>query len=80
MTAPTAPQQDQSGEPTDVPDLPTVALRLALEFAVAVAAAGQKMRPPLVFPAGLKPYLKFQKLDKTSMPPCLLYTSDAADE
>jgi hypothetical protein len=69
MTAEMAPQQHQPGEPTDVPDLPVAALRPALEFAVAVAAAGQKMRPPLVFPAGLKPYLKFQKLDKTSMPP-----------
>ena len=69
MTAEMAPQQHQPGEPTDVPDLPVAALRPALEFAVAVAAAGQKMRPPLTFPAGLKPYLKFQKLDKTSMPP-----------
>ena len=69
MTAEMAPQQHSLGEPTDVPDLPVVALRLALEFAVAIAAAGQKLRPPMVFPAGLKPYLKFQKLDKTSMPP-----------
>ncbi len=52
----------------DVPELPATALRDALEFAVGIAAAGQKLRPALVFPAGLKPFLKFQRLDKTSLP------------
>ena len=42
--------------------LPDRVLRSALEFVVLVAAAGQKSRPQLVFPAGLRPYLKFQSL------------------
>lgn len=45
------------GEP-----LPDRLLRSALEFVVLVVAAGQKARPPLVFPAGLRPYLKFHSL------------------
>ncbi len=47
------------GMPDDIPDR---ALQSALEFAVLLAAAGQKMRPVLPFPAGLKPFLKFHKL------------------
>jgi predicted RNA-binding protein with PIN domain len=37
-------------------------LRPALEFAVFVAAESQRARPPLRYPSGLKPYLRFQKL------------------
>ncbi len=44
------------------PELPDRALQSALEFAVLLAAAGQKTRPALPFPAGLKPFLKFHKL------------------
>ena len=33
-------------------------LRSALEFAVAMAREGQKLKPPLKYPAELKPYLK----------------------
>jgi len=42
--------------------VPDRALRSALEFAVGLAAAGQRTRPPLAFPAGLKPFLKVQLL------------------
>lgn len=66
----TAEIDDLANEPggaTDVARLPASALRTALEFAVAIAAAGQKVRPPLVFPAGLKPFLKFQRLDNTAL-------------
>src|SRR3954454_14968107 len=42
--------------------IPDSALRSALEFAVMLAAAGQKTRPMLPSPAGLKPFLKFHKL------------------
>ncbi len=53
-------------DPADPADpavsLPDRSLRSALEFVVLVVAAGQKTRPPLVFPAGLKPYLKFHSL------------------
>ena len=45
-----------------VADVPDEALRLALEFAVSVAAVWSKMRPPQPFPADLKRFLKFQKL------------------
>lgn len=48
-----------AGEEVDIPD---VALKSALEFAVMLAAAGQKTRPVLPSPAGLKPFLKFHKL------------------
>lgn len=43
-------------------EIPDRALQSALEFAVLMAAAGQKTRPALPFPAGLKPFLKFHKL------------------
>lgn len=51
----------------DVPGLADTALRSALEFAVGIAAAGQKIRPPLAYPPGLKAYLKFSRLDRTSL-------------
>ncbi len=37
-------------------------LRSALEFAVMIAAEGQKRRPPLAFPAELKPFLNTPRL------------------
>lgn len=43
------------------------ALRSALEFAVGIAAAGSKLRPPLPFPSGLKPYLRFHRLPPTAL-------------
>ena len=52
---------------TDVADLPASALRSALEFAVAIAGAGLNQRPPLPFPAALKPFVKFQRLSHTSL-------------
>ncbi|MFM2077101.1 MAG: hypothetical protein RJA49_991 [Actinomycetota bacterium] len=48
--------------PEDTSVLPDRALQSALEFAVLIAAAGQKTRPPVPFPAGLKPFLRFHKL------------------
>ena len=47
--------------------VPDRALRSALEFAVGLAAAGQKTRPPLAFPAGLKPFLKVQTLPSAAL-------------
>ena len=46
----------------DASALPDRALLQALELAVGVAAAGAKLRPPMPYPAGLKPFLKFHKL------------------
>ncbi|MUH51762.1 MAG: hypothetical protein F2789_11185 [Actinobacteria bacterium] len=62
----------------DVAGVPDIALRDAMEFAVGIAAAGQKLRPPLPFPAGLKTFLRFQRLDKTSLP--LVRRTVAADD
>ena len=42
-------------------------LQSALEFAVGIAAAGSKLRPPLPFPTGLKPYLRFHRLPAAAM-------------
>ena len=43
------------------------ALRSALEFAIGIAAAGAKLRPPLPFPPTLKPFLRFQKLPPSAL-------------
>ncbi len=42
-------------------------LRSALEFAVLIAAEGQKRRPPLSFPKDLKPFLSGQRLPGTAL-------------
>ena len=42
-------------------------LRSALEFAVLIAAEGQKRRPPLPFPKELKPFLSQQRLAGTAL-------------
>jgi hypothetical protein len=44
-------------------------LRRALEFAVAIAREGQKLRPPLKYPAAFKPYLKLSRLPSTALGP-----------
>jgi len=49
------------------PACPDRALQSALEFAVGIAAAGLKTRPPLAFPAALKPYLRFHKLPPAAL-------------
>ncbi|MEP7045770.1 MAG: NYN domain-containing protein [Ilumatobacteraceae bacterium] len=56
-------------------DVPDEALRSALEFAVGIAAAGAKLRPPLPFPVELKRFLRFHKL-----PPAALAQVRAAVE
>ena len=52
---------------TESVDVPDEALRSALEFAVGIAAAGAKLRPPLPFPAELKRFLRFHKLPPTAL-------------
>jgi YacP-like NYN domain len=54
-----------SGE--HVADVPDQALRPALEFAVGIAAAGVKLRPPVAFPPELKRFLRFHKLPPTAL-------------
>ncbi len=51
----------------DTATLPDRALQSALEFAVGIAAAGAKLRPPLPFPSGLKPFLRFHKLPPAAL-------------
>ena len=62
-----APAPAVDARPADVAGVPDTALRSALEFAVGIAAAGQKLRPPLTFPSGFKPYLKFNRLDRAAL-------------
>jgi predicted RNA-binding protein with PIN domain len=52
---------------TESADVPDEALRSALEFAVGIAAAGAKLRPPLPFPTELKRFLRFHKLPPTAL-------------
>ncbi len=56
-------------------DIPDEALQSALEFAVGIAAAGNKLRPTLAFPAELKRFLRFQKLP----PPALAQVRAAVE-
>ncbi|HZX56755.1 MAG TPA: NYN domain-containing protein [Ilumatobacteraceae bacterium] len=50
-----------------VADVPDEALRLALEFAVGIAAVWSKMRPPQPFPPDLRRFLKFHKLPTAAL-------------
>lgn len=43
------------------------AVHSALEFAVGIAAAGSKLRPPIPFPQELKPFLRFHKLPPSAL-------------
>lgn len=51
----------------DVRDISDVSLRHALEFAVGIAGAGSKLRPPLPFPLGLKPFIKMNRIDRAGL-------------
>jgi hypothetical protein len=42
-------------------------LRSAIEFALAVAAEGQKVKPPLAFPAAFKPFLRQQRVPTAAL-------------
>ncbi|MGH9134957.1 MAG: NYN domain-containing protein, partial [Ilumatobacteraceae bacterium] len=44
-------------------------LRGAIEFAIAIVQEGQKLRPPLKFPAELKPYVKMPRLPTSALGP-----------
>lgn len=43
-------------------------LRSALEFVVMMAQEGQKLKPPLKYPAGLKKYMNAQRVPAVSLP------------
>jgi hypothetical protein len=51
----------------DGDEIPDRVIACALEFAVGIAAAGAKVRPPLAYPAELKPFLKFTKLPSKAL-------------
>ena len=61
------PDSTATARVADVSGVPDVLLRSALELAVGIAAEGQKVRPPIVFPAGFKPYLKANRLDAAGL-------------
>lgn len=63
---PSATSPDAGGQPA-IARLSDRSLQSALEFAVGIAAAGSKLRPPLPFPSGLKPYLRFHRLPPTAL-------------
>lgn len=50
------------------PELDTRHLRSALEYAVLIVREGQKLKPPLPYPAGLKKYLKLSRVPAASLP------------
>lgn len=54
----------RSGAPVgdDDPEIPDRLLAEALDFTVAIAAAGSRQRPPLVFPPALRPLFRLQRL------------------
>ncbi len=64
-----APPPPVSGDESavDLAEIADSALREALEFAVGVAAASAKRRPPIPFPAALKPFFKMTRLDRGSL-------------
>jgi predicted RNA-binding protein with PIN domain len=64
VTEQTAPDDDS---PSDDPAVPDAVLRSALEFAVGLAAAGRKIRPPLKSPSGLRPFLKAQAVPRQGL-------------
>jgi predicted RNA-binding protein with PIN domain len=43
-------------------------LRPALEYAVLIAAEGQKLKPPLAHPPGLRKYMKMSRIPTASLP------------
>ncbi|MCY7300875.1 MAG: NYN domain-containing protein [Ilumatobacteraceae bacterium] len=63
---PSATSPDVGGG-SSVTRLSDRSLQSALEFAVGIAAVGSKLRPPLPFPTGLKPYLRFHRLPPTAL-------------
>src|SRR5918993_1400039 len=42
-------------------------LRAAIEFAVAIAAEGQKIKPPIAYPAALKPFLRQPRIPSAAL-------------
>ena len=44
-------------------------LRSAIEFAVAISEAGQRLRPPLAFPPELKPHLRANRIPTSALGP-----------
>ena len=54
---------------TEIGSLEHRYLRSAIEFAVAIAEAGQRLKPPLTYPAELKPYLRRQRVPAAALAP-----------
>lgn len=50
------------------PDIESRHLRPALEFAVLMAAEGQKFKPPMAYPSGLRKYFNANRIPTTALP------------
>jgi hypothetical protein len=50
-----------------VPEIEHRYLRSAIQFAVEIAAAGQRRRPPLAYPTDLKPYLRQSRVPSAAL-------------
>src|SRR4029453_3029644 len=55
-----------AGQPLPLDHRP---LRRPLELFIDMAREGQKLRPPLKYPAGLKPYMKMSRLPASALGP-----------
>ena len=67
MTGDRDPGTAAPGPAGSGPIVPERVIALALEFAVGIAAAGVKHKAPLAVPAGLRPFLKVQRLPATAL-------------
>lgn len=54
-------------EEVETPRIEHRDLRSAIEFAVAIAHAGQRLKPPIAFPAELKPYLTARRIPSSAL-------------
>jgi hypothetical protein len=54
-------------------------LRPAIEFAVAIAAEGQKVKPPIAYPAALKPFLRQPRIPSSALGKLRRAIEDDAD-
>lgn len=66
--APVARRPDRYHADMAADALDTRHLRPALEYAVLIVAEGQKLKPPLAYPAGFRKYLKMPRIPAASLP------------
>ncbi|HZI44670.1 MAG TPA: hypothetical protein VFD53_05590, partial [Ilumatobacter sp.] len=67
-SCPGSEQRQRYAQPMSTPSVEPRHLRSALQFAVDIAREGQKRKPPIKYPAGLKRYLQMPRLPKEALP------------